>query len=159
VIALAKIVGFDLEAALARRGGNFGADPTGPDHDHRAAAIEPITQGVTVRGAAQVEDAVELAAGNRKPARLGPDGEQQPVVAQPLAVVERQLARGRIQAHRGPAEAQLDVVLGVEALGVDVDRLAVDFAAQVVLGQRRALVRALILGANQHHALIEAFRA
>ena len=30
----------DLEAALARRGGDLGADPAGPDHDDRAAAVQ-----------------------------------------------------------------------------------------------------------------------
>jgi hypothetical protein len=149
----------DLEAALARRGGGLGADPAGPDHDERAAVLQPLTQGVAVLDAAQVQDAIELAAGDRKGAWLGPGGEQQPVVAQPLAVVERQLARRGVQAHRRATEAKLDVVLGVVAHGVDVDLLAVDLAAQVVLGQRRSLVRALLLGADEQPAPVKAFGA
>ena len=51
----------DLEAALTRRGGDLGADPARADHDHRAAAVEPLAQGVGVLDAAQVQDAVEVA--------------------------------------------------------------------------------------------------
>ena len=52
----------DLEAALTGRGGDLGADPAGPDHDDRAAAVQPFAQDVGVLDAAQVEHAVELAA-------------------------------------------------------------------------------------------------
>ena len=51
------------------------------------------------------------------------------------------------------------LVLGVEALVVDVDLLAAGLAAQVVLGQRRPLVRALVLGADQQQAPVEALCA
>ena len=146
----------DLESALPRRRGDLGADPAGADHDHRAAAVEPFAQRVGVLDAAQVVHAVELGAGNREPARLGAGGQQQPVVAQPLAVVERHLLQRRVHVDRRAAQAQLDVVVGVEALAVDVDAVAVGLAAQVVLRQRRALVRALVLGADEHQAPLEA---
>ena len=38
----------DLEAALAGRGGDLGADPAGPDDDDRAAAVQPLAQRVGV---------------------------------------------------------------------------------------------------------------
>ena len=50
-------------------------------------------------------------------------------------------------------------MLGVEALVVHVNLLAPDLAAQVVLRQRRALVGALLLGADQHDAAVEALLA
>ena len=50
-------------------------------------------------------------------------------------------------------------MLGVEVLVVDIDLLAPGLAAQVVLRQRRALVRALILRAHQHDAPVEALLA
>ena len=114
----------DVEPALARRRGDLGADPAGADHDDRAAAVEPLAQRVGILDAAQVEHAVERFARDREAARLGAGGEQQPVVAQPLAVVERHLADRRVQAHGRAAEPQLDLVLGVEGLVVDVDLLA-----------------------------------
>src|SRR5215472_5533237 len=48
------------------------------------------------------------------------------------------------------AEAQVYVVLGVPRLRVDVDRVPVSLADQVVLGQRRSLVWPLGLVADQH---------
>ena len=54
-----------VEAALAGRGGDLRADPAGADDHHRAAAVEPLAQGVGVADAAQVEDAVELGARHR----------------------------------------------------------------------------------------------
>ena len=38
----------DVEAALARGGGDLGADPAGADHDDRAAAVQPLAQRVGV---------------------------------------------------------------------------------------------------------------
>ena len=54
-----------VEAALAGRGGNLGADPAGADDHYRAAAVESLAQGVGVTDAAQVEDTVELGARHR----------------------------------------------------------------------------------------------
>ena len=69
-------------AALARGGGELGADPAGADHDHPAVGVEALAQGVAVGERAQVVDAVEVGAGDRDPARLGPGRQQQPVVAE-----------------------------------------------------------------------------
>ena len=83
----------DVGAALPGRGGHLAADPAGADHDHRAAGGEPLAQGVGVLDAAEVEDAVQLTPGDREAPWLAARGQQQPVVAQPLAVVERQFGR------------------------------------------------------------------
>jgi hypothetical protein len=48
-------------------------------------------------------------------------------------------------------------MFGVEARVVDIDGLALDFAAQVLLGQRRPFVGALVLGPYQDQAPLEAF--
>ena len=105
---------------------------------------------------AQHVHAVELGAGDRQPPRLGARGQQQPVVAQPLAVVELDLTVRGVESHDGAPQQQLDVVRGIEALGMDVDPLALELAAQVVLGERRPLVGSLRLGADQHDATLEA---
>ena len=42
---------------------------------------------------------------------------------------------------------------------MDVDLLARHLAAQVALGERRAFVRALTLGADEHDTPVEALRA
>jgi hypothetical protein len=50
-------------------------------------------------------------------------------------------------------------VLGVEALVVDVDLLATDLAAQVILRQRRALVGPLALGSDEDDPPVETLLA
>ena len=148
-----------VKPALPGRGGNLGADPPGPDHDHRPAAVEPFAQRIGVLDAAQIQNAVQLSAGHCESPRLRACRKQQAVVAQPLVVVERQLAAGRVQAD-GPAfELQLDVLLGVEARVVDVDLVHPRLAAQVVLGQWRTFVRSFRLGADEHDAPLEALGA
>ena len=76
-------------AALARRGGELAADPAGADDGHAAAVPEPLAQHVAVGERAQVVDPVELGARDLDPPRLGARGQQQPVVRQLAAVVER----------------------------------------------------------------------
>ena len=39
---------YDVEPALPGGGGDLGADPAGPDHDNRAATVQPFTQSVGV---------------------------------------------------------------------------------------------------------------
>ena len=120
---------------------------------------KPFAQGVRVIDAAEVEHAVQIGSGYREPARLGAGGEQQAVVAQPLAVVELELAACGVEGGGGMAEPQLDLLLGVEALLVDVQLLAPRLAAQVVLRQRRSLVGPLVLDADEHHPPLEALLA
>jgi hypothetical protein len=54
---------------------------------------------------------------------------------------------------------QLDVVVRVEALLVDVEPGGRLVPAQVLLGQQRALIRALGLLTDQHHPAVKALAA
>jgi hypothetical protein len=144
---------------LAGRGRNLRADPAGPDDDHRAAVVQPFAQRVGILHAAEIEDPVELCAGDLKPPRLGAGRQQEPVVPQPLAVVEFDFAARGVEADDYATQLQFDVVVGIEALFVDVDVFAPALAAHVVLGEGRAFVGALVLGADQHEAPFEALVA
>jgi hypothetical protein len=116
-------------------------------------------QGVGVAAAAQVVDAVQVLSGHGEAARGGPGGQQQPVVGDALARGQLQPAAGRIdRADRGGG-AELDVVGGVEPLLVHVQAVAVGLAAQVRLGQGRAVVGPLGFVADQQQAAVEAFGA
>ena len=81
----------DVESALTRGRGHLGADPARPDHDDGAAALQACAEHVGILNAAQVEHTLEVGARDRQPPRLGPSREQEPVVAEPLAVIEHQL--------------------------------------------------------------------
>jgi hypothetical protein len=65
----------DLQSALPRRRRDLRADPPCADHNHRAAAVEPLPERIGVLDGAQVQHAVELAAWDREAARLGTCGQ------------------------------------------------------------------------------------
>ena len=104
-------------------------------------------------------DALELAAGNAQPARRRARGQKEAVVGQRLVALQRELTPSRIETHDVLAAAQLDPVLLVERSFVHVGLLAIGLAAQVLLGQRRALVRTLRLGTQQHETAVVALLA
>jgi hypothetical protein len=104
-------------------------------------------------------DARQIAARNAQAARLGAGRQQQTVEREPLAGVQRELAVVGIDVDDALAEAQLDLVVGVEARLVDEHRLPVGLPTQELLGEGRTLVRALGLGADEHNAAVEAILA
>ena len=148
-----------VETALAGGGSHLAADPTGADDHDRTAPVQPFAQGVGAVDAAQVEDPGPVAAWHREPSRPCSGRQQQAVVGHSLPVVELDLLLGGQQAHRAAAEVQFDVVLRVEVTVVHVRGLPAGLTAQVLLGQRRPLVGALVLGADQQDAPFEAIAA
>ena len=102
-------------------------------------------------------DALELGARSIKAARARTRCQQQPVIAEaPIAFEKQLLDAGLDPGHpgRGP---ELDLMLAVELGRMHVGLLAL--AAQILLGERRALVRSLGLVADQDQAAIEALLA
>ena len=82
-------------AELAYRGGDFTADPAGPDHDNALGAPHGGDETGGVTPVAEVVDAVEVGSGAAQAARCGACGQQQPVVADALAGGELEPARVR----------------------------------------------------------------
>ena len=108
----------DLAPGCAGGGRDLGADPAARrSRRRRRRVVQRGRQRVGSRPSVRrYVHAVEVGAGDREPARRGAGRQQQLVVAQPLAAVERDRARrpGRCARPRC-AGAQLDVVLGVPA--------------------------------------------
>ena len=149
----------DLEAALARARGHLGPDPAPAHDDELAAGVQALAERIAVGQRPQIVDAVKVAARNGQAARLGAGREQQTVEREPFAGVERKLAVVGIDVDDALAEAQLDRVVGVEARPVDEHHVPVGLPAQILLGQRRTLVRTLGLGADEHYPAVEALLA
>ena len=147
----------DLGAVLAGGRGRLQPDPAGADHDHPGAGAERGADPVGVRQPAQRQHGV--AAGHRQRAHHRAGGQQQLRVPQPLAAGQLDLVLGRLQRADRRAEPQVDVVLGVPLRRVHPGRLPLLLAEQVALGQRRSLVRRLVLVAEQHHRPVEALGA
>ena len=150
--------------AVSRPGGRGGlqADPAGPGHHHPRAPLERRTQPVGIAYRTQVEHLLAVGAGEGEAARRGTVGEQQPVVGH-LPVATRpgggHGGRATVDGRDGDALAQVHVVFGVPLGSVHVDRVTAVLAEQVALGQRRALVRTLRLGAQQHDLAVESLVA
>jgi hypothetical protein len=74
-------------------------------------------------------DAVEVRAGHRQAPRLGAGRQQQAVPGQRVAAGQGHGPAGRVDRLDGRPRAQVDVLLGVEALVVDAGLLALALAA------------------------------
>ncbi len=140
-----------LGAGRAGGGRRLQADPARADHHDPGPGAEYLLQPLAVLDPAQVEHPGEVGARHGQPARRGAGGEQQLGVGHPAVVGERHGVRRRVDRGDGGAEPQGHVVVGVPLRRVDVDLRALGAAEQVALGQRRTLVRALVLLADQHH--------
>ena len=93
----------DVQAALPGRGGDLRPDPAGADDDQPAARVEALAQRVAVGERPQQWTPVEVGAGEVQPPRLGAGGQQQPVVAEPLAAVQRELPGARVERRSPPS--------------------------------------------------------
>src|SRR4029453_463049 len=71
-------------------------------------------------------------------------------------VAERRGAGAEVDGRHLAAADELDLLRGVQALGMDVDRVAVGPVLQVVLREGRPLVGAMRLGANEDDMSVEA---
>jgi len=129
-----------LEARLAGRGRHLASDPARTDDHELATPLDPLAQPLGIRQRAQVVDLVEIGPRERQPPRLGAGGQQEPVIAEPLAARQHDLRRRRVDALHGGCGTQLDLVARVEVFRVEEDLLQADLGAQVVLGQRWALI-------------------
>jgi hypothetical protein len=141
----------DVEAEVARAGGRLEPDVAAADHDHLARAGDIGANGVHVGDRAQAVDAGEVVARHLEAPRRAADAQQQLVVIELAAVAEPQSPLGAAvdRGHAHP-EAGVDAMLLVVLRAAQPQPLALQFAGQVFLGQRRAVVRQVRLVAHQH---------
>ncbi len=118
-----------------------------------------MTQSIAISQSAEIVHAVQVGAGYVEPARLGAGGDQQPVVNKFSVTVGHHGPRGWFDRGDGDSGPQLDVVLLVEPFVMYATLLSRLFTAEVVLGQRRALIGELVLFTDQHDAAVEALIA
>ena len=104
---------------------------------------EAITggDGATIGKGAQEMHTGELSAGRREPARPAAGREQQRVVRQHRVIVEPHALLAPPDLVHAPAQLRLHLVLGEELRRADDQALALERAGQVLLRQRRPLVR------------------
>src|SRR5579875_3986894 len=144
-----------LAPLLAGRGGHLRADPPRSDDDHLRPGLQPRANRIGIGERTEVEEPVELRPRDAEPPRLRPCAQQQPVEGKLSATLQPQTPRPRVDAADFAAKPQLNLLLAVEGPLVDARLLPIGLAPQVILAQRGALVRKLVLGADQHDVPVE----
>ena len=129
-----------VRAQLAGRGGHLAADPPRADHDHPVSPGDRGPQPLRIGHGPQVMHAGEVGPRDRQAPGPGPGGEQDGVVAEPLARREHDLAPGWLQPAHRRGQAQVNVVLVVVGRVVHERHVGLRLALEVLLRQRRPLV-------------------
>jgi hypothetical protein len=123
----------DLTTELSGRGCDFGADPAAADDDNLGRSREPRSEAVGVVEIPEVEDAVQPGAGPIEAPRFRASGQEQPLVADAVAVFEHRLAAVTIDAVHRRARMQLNAVFLVEAVRVNDDLVEAGLPSQIAL--------------------------
>ena len=140
----------DVEALLAEDGGGFEADVAAADDEGAGAAREGGGEGVGVGEGAHQQDAGEVAADLGGEAAGGAaGGQREEVVGQRAAVGEGQGAGGGVDGGGGGAEEEGDLLGLEEGGGPEEQAFERHLALEVALGERRALVGEVRLGADE----------
>ena len=144
-----------LLADRAQRGGHLAADVRPADAHDVLGLVELGADRVGVAERAQVVDAVELRAVDLQPADHRAGRDERVLVADGLLRRQRRLPRRGVELHHARARQELDGrVVEPPGLGTEA-RLAALLAAQVLLRERRPVVRRIELAARQQDAAVE----
>ena len=149
--ALAAMHERHFEPELLQRRGDLHADETRAD-DHRVPRTDaPLADRRRVVERAQRVDAFQIGAGNVEASRRGAARDQQ-LVERPLAsVFEQHAATLQVEGRDDHVELDLDAVLCVERLGLDERVGDLRLTPEVLLGERRPVIRDERVGGKQPH--------
>ena len=149
----------DLEPALAHRRRDLGADEAHAHHDRAAAPGDRVPNTVGVGDGAQIIDTGQIEPRDREAPVPSAGGDEHVVELEAVPAVELQRPLLDVDPYdRGP-EPGLDLALAVELRRPQQRLFERHPAAQIVLRERRAIVRQLRLRAHQHHPPVEALLA
>jgi hypothetical protein len=139
-------------AALGRERRRDLAGDVGAADQHDVLGVGGVgADRVAVAERAQVVDAVEVAAVDPQAPDVGAGRQHRVAEGQLVAAGELRGLRGRVELHHARADPQVEPVGQLE-----VGPLAVELAAQVVLGAVRALVRRVDVAPGDDHRAAEA---
>lgn len=142
-----------LGVQLAGGGGHLRADEPGSHDDEVAPRSEERRDAVGVLHRAQVTDPLALRL--METARSPPGGQEDCVGRQVAAVTQLDLTGGGVDPLARTRQAKVDVGRLVPVRGGERKSVTGDLVAQVLLGQRWALVRQVRFGTDERDAVLE----
>ena len=148
--------GRHLEAHLAERRRHLGADEAEADHHRPGAGAGRAANAVAILHRAQLEYAREIRTGGGERSVPTARRDQEPVVGHLLAPLQADDFALGIDRDGADTQTEVDVLLRVVVRRVDELILEPVLAAKIALGQRRAIVGELRLGADEIHGAVVA---
>ena len=146
----------DLDPHLAQGGRHLGADEAQSQHHRAAPGCGRGTDPVAILDSAELKDPGKIAARRRQRPVAPPGGHEEPVVGHRIPALQRDDLACRIDGGGADAKPKADALLSVERGRVDQLVLEPVLAAQVALGERRPIVRQLLLRPDQRDLALEA---
>ena len=144
----------DLEPQPFRGRGNLEPDVSSTDDDQPPPRHQHVADGVRVRQRSQVEDVPQIRPRGIEPARAASGRDDKVRERDRLAVLEQDRPAFRVDLPDRVSEPELDVVPGVKVLRAQENACQRELAGQVLLRQRRSLVRRHRLGAAHDDAAL-----
>ena len=145
----------DRPALAARDRGEFEPDKAGADHHDMLGRSEPLAQLIGLGQRAQIAHPVELDPGQRRDPVARTGRQHEVVVIEPLSGSEAQALRGPVDLGGARPGEVIDPVVAVELLRPHQQQIEADLAVEIVLRQRRPLVRQHRLLAEQDYGAVE----
>jgi hypothetical protein len=136
----------------ARRGarGDLHADVAGADHDEPPVLPERVAKDERLVERAQQMDVGTVGSRDGERLRARPGGDEELAVARGPSVFQPDGLRGPVDVRDSGALVQVDAVLRVEVVELAVGVVDGDLiGGQVVLRERRAVVRRVVLAAEE----------
>ena len=147
----------DLASARCGAGRDLKADEFAADDDQAPAAANDVREAARIRRGTKIQDITETDFRHRELPRFRPSRQQEAPVAEPAAILKKNLLLLGIDRHRARSGAQLYLVQGQKRrLEQAAVRENLD-AGQDFLGQRRTLIGRLGFGADQGDSSTPAF--
>ena len=141
----------DFGACLRRRGRHFQPYVPSAHNDNPPSRSKFLVQRVGVVQRPQIVDAGQIRARRIELAQNASGGQHQAVVAELLAVVQHRKLVAAVHGQHPAAQAQFHVPGLVVLRPAKQQPLALEFAGQVLLGKRRALIGRRALLADQRY--------
>ena len=145
----------DFKAAFDRDGGDLEANIAAADDDKAAAGLQLRPQGLDVGNVAKVKNIAQIRARDPELTGAAAGSDDQLVVIERFAAIEQKPFAAAVDPIDADPEPHLDVGLLVSYGGLVDQRVGVDLARKIRLGQGRPQIWQMLFLAEEDNAPLE----